>query len=176
MGRVEATVIVDVDLAVAFAVSQTQGPIRYRWDTFVRRQELVDADRPAPGVRTVTRSRHGLRMVSEYTSFRPPTHVGMRMVEGPWFFRSFGGGWSFRALDDGRTQATWRYTFAVRPGWLSHAAEPIGRWLLQRDIDRRITGFASGCADPVVVAAATAPVRTEPKPAAGQEGRRQRST
>jgi len=33
--------------------------------------------------------RHRLRMVSQYTSFRPPTQVGMEMVEGPWFFDNF---------------------------------------------------------------------------------------
>jgi hypothetical protein len=31
-------------------------------------------------------------MVSEYVSFAPPTHVGMKMVRGPWFFEMFAGG------------------------------------------------------------------------------------
>lgn len=157
MPRIEASVVVPVPAATAFAVSQTQGEIRYRWDTFVRSQRLLDgADRPAKGVRTETRSRHGLRMVSEYTSFRPPTQVGMKMVEGPWFFATMGGGWSFAVIDDSSCEATWRYTFTIRPKVLKPVAEPIGRWLLGRDIRRRIAGFAAGCEDPVVVEAATA--------------------
>jgi len=44
-------------------------------------------------------------MVSQYTSFRPPTQVGMEMVEGPWFFDNFAGGWSLTEVDSG-TQAT----------------------------------------------------------------------
>jgi len=31
-------------------------------------------------------------MVSEYVSFAPPSNVGMKMVEGPWFFEMFAGG------------------------------------------------------------------------------------
>ena len=154
MARVEASVTIELPVDVAFAVSQTQGEVRYRWDPFVRSQHLVDAERPAKGVRTVTRSRHGLRMVSEYTAFNPPGQVGMKMVDGPWFFRTFGGGWSFRALNDTTTQATWRYTFSIRPTWLAPIAERIGVRVLQADINKRIAGYARGCNDEVVVAAA----------------------
>ncbi|MEM7143447.1 MAG: SRPBCC family protein [Actinomycetota bacterium] len=159
MPRIEATIQVPVDVATAFAVSQTTGEVRYRWDPFVRSQTLMDdAARPDKGVRTLTRSRHGFRMVSQYTSFRPPDQVGMKMVEGPWFFAAMGGGWSFRALDDARTEATWRYTFTIRPSWLSFAGDPIGRWFLGRDIRRRIAGYAKGCEDEVVLEAARATI------------------
>jgi len=156
MPRVESSIVVPVAIDVAFAVSQTTGEIRYRWDPFVAEQKLLDgAEAPAKGVRTETRSRHRLRMVSQYTSFRPPTQVGMKMVEGPWFFANFAGGWSFKEADDG-TLATWRYTFSVRPKILAPIADRIGIRLLSRDIDKRIAGYALGCQDPVVVKAATA--------------------
>lgn len=159
MPRVEATTTVDVPVEVAFAVSQTQGEVRYRWDPFVRHQRLLDgATVPGKGVRTETRSRHGLGMVSEYVSYRPPTQVGMKMVTGPWFFRTFSGGWSFTALDPERTEATWRYTFSCRPRLVAPLAERVGRVVLGRDIRRRIEGYASGCADPVVTAAARASI------------------
>jgi hypothetical protein len=150
--RIEATTVVDVPVEVAFALSQSQGEIRYAWDPFVRSQELLDgATGPAKGVRTRTRSRHGLTMVSEYTSVHPPRQVGMRMVSGPWFFRTFSGGWSFVALDGGRTQATWRYSFSCRPKLLAVVGDPVGRWLLGRDIRRRLAGFARGCTEPAIV-------------------------
>ena len=158
MPVVESRTTVPLEPELAFWVSQTGAPVRYRWDTFVRRQQLLDgADRPAVGVRTATTSRHGLRMVSEYVSFAAPSNVGMKMVAGPWFFRRFGGGWRFAAGEGpGTTVATWRYNFATRPRLLEPFADRIGRWLLQRDIDRRIRGYATGCQDPVVVAAAVA--------------------
>jgi hypothetical protein len=106
-------------------------------------------------VRTYTQSRHGFTMLSEYVSFAPPTNVGMKMVRGPWFFEMFAGGWRFApAAEPGHTVATWRYSFRCRPAPLRPIAERIGGWLLGRDIRRRIAGYAAGCADPVVVAAA----------------------
>ncbi len=157
MPRIEATTVIAVPAEHAFALSQSQGEIRYAWDPFVRSQRLLDgADRPAKGVRTETRSRHHLRMVSEYTSFRPPSQVGMRMVRGPWFFSAFGGGWSFKAVDDGHTEATWRYTFTIRPSWLAPVGDRIGTAYLQRDIERRLAAFARGCEDPGLLAQAVA--------------------
>lgn len=157
MPAVEARVTVSVPPAVAFAVSQTTGEVRKRWDPFIRRQHLLDgAAHPGVGVRTRTVHRLGFAMTSEYVSFNPPTNVGMRMVEGSWFFARFAGGWQFRPAEDvpGGTVATWRYTFTTRPAWLAPVADPLGRWLLGTDIRRRIDGFARGCADPAVLAAA----------------------
>jgi len=108
----------------------------------------------------MTQSKHGLKMVSEYTSFRPPERVGMRMVEGPWFFEKFGGGWLFKDNDDGSCDATWRYTFTVRPKLLRRLADPIGVRVLRSDIDSRIAAFAKGCTDPFVLERAEQMVST----------------
>lgn len=154
MPRVTARVRVPVPPETAFAVSQTTGELRLRWDPFIRRQHLLDgATRPDKGVRTYTRARVGPRMVSEYVAYRPPTSVGMTMVEGPWFFASFGGGWRFTPTDDGGTEAVWKYTYSIRPSWLRFVAEPIGQWLLGREIRARIDAFARACADPEILAA-----------------------
>jgi hypothetical protein len=159
MGQVRSEAWVPVEPALAFAVSQTTGAVRLAWDPFIRRQHLIDADRPAKGVRTFTKARLGPTMVSEYVSYRPPTSVGMTMVDGPWFFGSFGGGWRFVAEErDGiaGTRATWKYSYSVRPGWLRFVGEPIGQWLLGREIEQRIAAFARACSDPDVLAAVRA--------------------
>jgi hypothetical protein len=156
MPVVEARTVVPVTPEVAFWVSQTTAPIRYRWDPFVHEQHLLGgATRPAKGVQTSTTSRHRLRMISEYVSFNPPRNVGMKMIKGPWFFEHFGGGWRFEPgpTTDSAT-AVWRYNFSVRPAFLSVIADPIGNWLLGRDIRRRIAGYARGCVDEVVLQAA----------------------
>lgn len=153
MPVVESTVTVPVDPATAFAVSQTTGPTRLRWDPFIRRQHFLDgATAPGKGVRTFTKHTSGMTMVSEYVSYAPPSNVGMKMVTGPWFFNSMAGGWRFKPTDGGVTLATWKYNFSCRPAWLAPIAERIGSWVLKRDIDRRIAGFAKGCADPIVLA------------------------
>jgi len=156
MPVVEAQTVVAVPPDLAFAVSQTTTPVRYRWDPFIREQRFLDGvTRPGKGVRTFTRSRHGFTMVSEYVSYAPPSHAGMKMVRGPWFFEMFAGGWRFAPTEEpDHTVATWRYSFRCRPAAVRPVAHMIGRWLLGRDIRRRIAGFAAGCADPVVLAAA----------------------
>lgn len=157
MPQVVAESWVPVPPATAFAVSQTTGEVRLRWDPFIRAQHLIGAERPGRDVRTFTRARVGLAMTSRYVSYRPPTSVGMTMESGPWFFATFGGGWRFdpeeRAGVEG-TRARWKYTYAVRPPWLRPVAEPVGQWLLGREIRARIDAFARACQDPVVLAAA----------------------
>lgn len=152
MPRVESSIEIDVPVEDAFALAMSQREVRYEWDPFVREQRLLHgAAVPARGVQSLTRSRHRLVMVSEYTSFKPPTQVGMKVVKGPPFFANFGGGWSFKPLDGGRTLATWRYTFSIRPGWLAPVADPLGTWVLGRDIDKRLQEFARGCENPGLV-------------------------
>ncbi|MFV0457332.1 MAG: SRPBCC family protein [Actinomycetales bacterium] len=157
MPQVQSTAWVPLPPTEAFAVSQTTGALRLQWDPFIRAQHLIDADRPAVGVRTWTRARLGPSMISEYRSYRPPTSVGMTMVRGPWFFEAFGGGWRFNGETRDSvpgTRARWKYTFTVRPRWLARVGEPIGLWLLGREIDARIRAFARACADARIVAAA----------------------
>jgi len=157
MPQVTADAWVPVSPEVAFAVSQTTGEVRLLWDPFIRQQHLIDADRPARGVRTLTRARVGPRMVSEYVSYRPPTSVGMTMVTGPWFFASFGGGWRFTPESRegvAGTRAVWKYTYTVRPSWLRRLAEPLGQVILGREIRARINAFSRACQDPAVLAAA----------------------
>lgn len=164
MPRVSAEAWVPVPPPDAFAVSQTTGELRLSWDPFIRAQRLVDADRPAVGVRTWTRARLGPAMVSRYVSYRPPTSVGMTMETGPWFFGSFGGGWRFASAEqDGvaGTTASWKYTFTTRPTWLSPVADRIGSWLLGREIRARLDAFVRACADPAIVARARADHRGE---------------
>ena len=153
MPVVESQVVVPVAPATAFAVSQTTGVVRLRWDPFIRHQRFLDgASAPGKGVRTLTRHRSGLSMISSYVSYNPPRNVGMVMDRGPWFFAILAGGWRFEAEDDGSTRASWRYNFRCRPRWLAPLAERIGISVLGRDIERRIRGFARGCADEVVLA------------------------
>lgn len=156
MPQVSAEVWIPVSVDLAFAVSQTTGDVRLRWDPFIRAQRLMDANRPGVGVHTLTKARVGPKMISRYVSYRPPTSVGMTMEKGPWFFESFGGGWRFVPEDrDGvaGTKARWKYTYSVKPAWLRFAAEPIGQWLLGREIRARISAYAMACRDPGVIAA-----------------------
>lgn len=143
MGVVQSKVVVRASADDCFCVASSYG-VRLEWDPFVRSQHLVNAERPGPGVRTWTRSRHGLIMISEYLSYRRPTLMGMRMVEGPPLFRTFSGSWAFVDQDDGRCEVTFRYRFDCRPEWFQWLTHPLGRWYLGRDIERRLAAFSRG--------------------------------
>lgn len=163
MPQVSAEAWVPIPPGQAFAVSQTTGELRLSWDPFIRRQYFLDgAKQPGKGVRTFTRARLGPAMISSYASYRPPTSVGMTMEKGPWFFRTFGGGWRFAPeVRDGvsGTRSTWKYSYTIRPRWMAFVAHPIGSWLLGREIDARIAAFARACRSPETVAAASTPGR-----------------
>lgn len=157
MPQVRAERFIRLDPETTFALSQTTGAFRLRWDPFISAQSFVDgAAKAGRGVRTRTVSRMGLKMVTEYVSYVPPRNVGMTMVAGPWFFRNFGGGWRFTP-EDGGTRAVWKYTFSCRPAWLGPVAEKIGMLVLGREIERRIEAFARACEDPELVAELQAP-------------------
>ncbi len=65
MPQVTAEIFVPLEPAVAFAVSQTTGPIRLRWDPFLRHQYFLDGGPPPTrGVHTYSRARLGPRMIS----------------------------------------------------------------------------------------------------------------
>ena len=154
MPTIEAQATVPVPPEIAFAISQTHGELRLRWDPFIRAERLLDgATAQAPGVRTWTRHRWGLSMLSECVSLKPPSNTGMRMTRGPWFLERFAGGWQFRPAEAGSTRVIWRYSFACRPAWLAPIAERIGLIVLRREIRARVAGFAAGCTDPVLLAA-----------------------
>jgi len=150
IGMVQSKVVVGASADDCFCVASSYG-VRLEWDPFVRAQRLVDADRPGPGVRTWTKSRHGLVMVSEYLSYRRPSLMGMKMVEGPKLFRTFSGSWHFVDVDGGRCEVTFRYRFDCRPPWLQRVTHPVGRWYLGRDIDRRLAAFTRGVEDATIV-------------------------
>lgn len=155
MPVVSAEAFVPVDPATAFAVSQTTGAVRRRWDPFINEQHFLDgAALPAKDVRTFTRQRFGFSMVSRYVSYAPPRNVGMVMEDGPWFFEKLGGGWRFSpAPDRDGTIAVWKYNFSCRPAWIAPIAERIGTWVLGFEIRRRLAGFVRGCSDPEVLRA-----------------------
>lgn len=145
MPIVEHTTEVERGIEDVFDLSQSYST-RLEWDPFVHAQRFLDgATRADKGVRTETVSRHRLRMVSEYLTFRRPTLVGMKMTEGPKMFRTFSGSWRFEELGPDRTKVAFRYNFACQPKALAPVMERVGLWYLGRDIRRRLDAFATAC-------------------------------
>lgn len=116
---------------------------RFDWDPFLSKQHFLDgALRPGVGVRTWSRSRHRLVMVTRYLTFQRPHRVGMKMEEGPWFFRTFSAVWRFEPVPDGGCTVVFRYNFTGTPKLLAPVIERLGSIYLGRDIRRRVDAFA----------------------------------
>jgi polyketide cyclase/dehydrase/lipid transport protein len=150
--NVEHTLEVAASIGDAFDLSQSYG-LRLQWDPFVAGQRFLDgATTPGVGVRTDTRSRHGLRMVSQYLTYKRPQSVAMKMTEGPRMFRLFSGAWHFETIDQGATRVTFRYHFVCRPRWLQWLMHPIGKWFLGREIAGRLRAFKRAAETPAMIA------------------------
>lgn len=156
MPIVEHTAEVAGAIEDVFDLSQSY-TLRLDWDPFVRGQRLLDgATRADKGVRTETESRHRLTMLTEYLTFRRPTLVGMKMLDGPRMFRTFSGSWRFEALGPDRTAVAFRYNFTCRPKVLAPLMERVGTWYLGRDIQRRLAAFKTACDEGTLLDAARA--------------------
>ena len=97
MPIVEGSILIKAPPDGVFALSQDYG-LRREWDPFVRDMRFASgAVEAGLGVEVWVRAWTGLTMTVQFTSFRPPNSVAMKMVRGPWFFRRFGGTWLFKA-------------------------------------------------------------------------------
>jgi ribosome-associated toxin RatA of RatAB toxin-antitoxin module len=151
MTVVEHSAMVDVGIDDAFDLSQSYG-LRLEWDPFVSSQRLLDGAVVAEkGVRTLTLQRLGLRMISEYLTFRRPESVAMKMIEGPRIFRLFSGAWQFKTVEPSKTQVIFKYHFMCRPAFLSWIVHPFVYWVLDREIRRRLLAFKKAAETPGMI-------------------------
>ncbi|MCU0437895.1 MAG: SRPBCC family protein [Raineya sp.] len=87
---------------------------RLRWDTFLKKAELMDAQEAEKGVKAYCVAKNGLGMVTEYVSFNRPKVTAIKMTEGPFMFKSFLGSWNFKEVEKNTTEVTFLYSFTLR--------------------------------------------------------------
>jgi ribosome-associated toxin RatA of RatAB toxin-antitoxin module len=88
---------------------------RLSWDTFLKKAELIDgAIRADKNVRAYCVSKNGLAMLTEYVSFNRPKSTAVKMIKGPYIFKSFLGSWTFKEISNRQTEVTFLYSFELR--------------------------------------------------------------
>jgi ribosome-associated toxin RatA of RatAB toxin-antitoxin module len=147
MPAVESSILIRCTPEQAFDLSQDYG-LRLEWDPFLADLKFLDgATESGIGVRTWVKSKRGLEMTAEYVAFDRGRVVAIKMIEGPWFFRAFGGSWRFRDVPDG-VEVTMRYSFEVagvlRVPLIRQAAELVIRRIFLGDIEARLAGLRRG--------------------------------
>lgn len=117
---------------------------RLEWDIYLAEAYLLEGRATAAvGVESYCKSKGGSVLISKYISFSPPSHAAVRMTQGPWILRKFGGTWRFIGLEEGRTEVRFVYNFQVRPAFLRWLVEPLVAAVYRRDMQRRINAFTA---------------------------------
>ena len=107
-------IIINCSPSTAFDYTQDYHN-RLRWDTFLKRAELMDgASRADKGVKAFCVTKYGLGMVTEYVSFNRPKATAIKMVQGPYMFSAFQGSWTFKGIGDEQTEVIFLYSFKLR--------------------------------------------------------------
>lgn len=58
--------------------------------------------------------KNGLGMVTEYVTYTRPKVAAIKMTKGPYLFKSFLGSWTFKELNDDKTEVIFLYSFSLR--------------------------------------------------------------
>lgn len=107
-------IIINCSPVIAFDYTQDYDN-RLKWDTFLKRTELMDgATKACKGVEAYCVAKNGLGMVTEYVSFNRPKATAIKMTKGPFMFKAFVGSWTFKEVNSLQTEVIFLYSFKLR--------------------------------------------------------------
>jgi hypothetical protein len=140
---VECAVDIDASCEYVFDVIHNYD-IRLHWDRMLSSASIVDGSCEAgPGVRTLCIGRDGLArlgMETVYITFDRPRVAAVRMTRGPWFISDFAA--SIRHIaaagTENRSRVIYKFRVTARPGWIRAVADPVLRFLFQRETRKRL--------------------------------------
>lgn len=146
MAIIERTVDIAASVQQVYRASQDYA-VRYQWDPFPERIEVVagDPERLSIGTRVRVRSKLGMHMLVEFVQVKPPTHAAIVMIDGPWFLAKFAGSWVFEANAANRTAARFRYSIAARPAFARWIIELLAMRYFAGVVERRLAGLKAYC-------------------------------
>ncbi|MGS2740058.1 type II toxin-antitoxin system RatA family toxin [Sinomicrobium sp. M5D2P17] len=88
---------------------------RLKWDTFLKKADLIEgATTAGKGVKAYCVAKNGIGMVTEYVTFNRPKVTAIKMTEGPFMFKSFLGSWTFKEIENNKTEVAFLYSFLLR--------------------------------------------------------------
>ena len=88
---------------------------RLSWDTFLKKAELIEgAVNANKGIKAYCVAKNGLGMETEYVSFNRPKVTAIKMIKGPFLFKSFLGSWTFKEIQQDMTEVIFLYSFELR--------------------------------------------------------------
>ncbi|MDP9081570.1 MAG: SRPBCC family protein [Bacteroidota bacterium] len=144
------SIIIDRKPEVVFDFTQDYN-IRLTWDTFLRKADLLyGAKEAGAGVKALCVAKNGIGMVTEYVSFNRPKVTAIKMIDGPYMFKSFLGSWTFKEIGEHQTEVVFLYAYEFRfPFSLISALIKIK---LQKEVKKRLVDLKASVekTEPVV--------------------------
>ena len=116
MERIKFTeaIFIDENSAKVFDFTQDYSN-RLKWDRFLKKADLIQGATVAnKGVTAYCVAKNGIGMLTEYVTYNRPKVTAVKMTKGPFMFKSFFGSWTFKALNDNKTEVIFLYAFSLR--------------------------------------------------------------
>ena len=115
---------------------------RLEWDPFLRSATLLNGSLEA-GRGVVSRcsakfSAGGMSMDTEYVSFSRPNVAAVRLVRGPWCFKTFAATIRHSEIAANRSKVTYNFNFTTAPSSLRFLLDPLIRWIFMRETKARL--------------------------------------
>jgi hypothetical protein len=115
---------------------------RLEWDAMLSRAELLDgATTAGVGVRSLcvgTWKGAFLGLETEYVRFARGEVAAVKLTNRPPLFDHFAATIRHEPAGEGRSRATYIFSFRARPRWLAFILEPIMRVLLAAEVRGRL--------------------------------------
>jgi ribosome-associated toxin RatA of RatAB toxin-antitoxin module len=112
--KFKETILIDAPAELVFDFTQDYTK-RLVWDTFLKSATLVEgAINAKKGVKAYCVAKNGLGMTTEYVTFNRPKVTAVKMITGPYLFKSFLGSWLFKEIDVDKTEIGFLYSFSLR--------------------------------------------------------------
>lgn len=88
---------------------------RLSWDTFLKKADLMNGATSAEkGAKAYCVAKNGLGMITEYVTYSRPRATAIKMTKGPFIFKSFLGSWTFKQIQNDKTEVIFLYSFSLR--------------------------------------------------------------
>ena len=139
--RITEKIIINSTREIIFDFTQDYAN-RLKWDTFLKKAELMDrAMEAGVGVKADCVAKNGLGMITEYVSLNRPEGTAVKMIKGPFIFRSFAGSWKFAQIEPEQTEVSFIYSFELR--WQFRIFRNKVNRKLQEEVKQRLLDLKS---------------------------------
>lgn len=146
MTIIEDSIRINASCEDVYRISQDY-KIRFDWDTFPDRLEMIGGGSYAPERRkqVLVRSKLGMSMIAEFVQVTPPTCAAILMVSGPWFLEKFAGSWTFAANKPRHTIVKFRYSIKAKPAILRKIIENLAALYFHKATTKRLIKLKEYC-------------------------------